>query len=317
MDSPVAVRTRGKIRRPPSGPKRKQQMKLFFLMLPFVIFFIIINYSQIYGWIYAFIDYRPGIPLFRNAYVGLKNFTDLFSPGSDFLPILRNTLVLSFLCILTTPISAIFAIMLYELNSTSFRRLSQSITSFPNFLSWIIVYSVVFMLLGSQDSFINHLLYPSILSKPLNPLGDPNISWYFVTFLGVVKGTGWGAIIYLAAINGIDPGLYDAAHVDGANKLQRIRYIIVPHLLTTYSVMLLLSVGNLLSAGGFELYYVFQNPLVMDKLNVLDTYVYRVGVLNGNYSFATAVGMFKSIVSVLLLFITNRVAKSIRGEYLI
>ena len=211
----------------------------------------------------------------------------------------------------------VLAIMISELKSDRFRKIIQTITSFPNFISWILMYATVFSICASSDSALNVLLMNlGMIDKPLNLLGDAFNPWLVQTALGVYKSLGYSAIIYIAAIAGISPEFYDAAEVDGAGKLQRILYITIPHLMPTFFVLLLLQIANFLN-NGFEQFFIFQTPLTADKLEVLDTLTYRIGVQLGQYSYSTAVGVFKSVVSVTLLLFSNEMAKRIRGESII
>lgn len=292
------------------------RMRLFIMTLPFVILVFMFSYIPLFGWIYAFFDYKPGIPLFNSDFVGLKYFKLAFFEGSELGYVLRNTLMLSFLGILTTPLPAIMAILISEIKNKAFRRIVQSTTTLPNFISWIIIFSLFFSLFSTEGQFNQLLLKYNIVSQPVEVLGNSDIAWYIQTAISLWKGLGWGAIIYLAAISGIDNELYDAAKVDGASRFKTILHVTVPGLYSTYFVLLLLGISNVLS-NGFEQYFVFNNALVADKLDVLDYYVYRMGIAAGDYSFATALGVFKTFVSIALLFIANLLSKKLRGQTIV
>lgn len=297
-----------------SPGKRKRQLKLLLFLLPFLGLVIAFHYLPLFGWLYAFIDYTPGVSIFNSNFAGLKYFKMVFSGSSEFWLVLRNTLCISLLNIAASAVPVIFAIMISQVVLGRFSKTVQTLTSIPNFISWVIVYSVVFMLLASEDSALNTLL------RTLNPTGSSvniltnvDAAWFVQVGIGVWKSTGYSAILYLAAISGIDQELFDAADVDGANTWQRIRHVTIPGILPTFFVLLLLSISNMLS-NGFEQFWLFGNGMTWDKLEVFDTYVYRMGIQNMEYSFSTALGIFKSIVSVILLTVANIGSKRLRGE---
>jgi len=209
----------------------------------------------------------------------------------------------------------VLAIMISQLQSGKVRRVVQTVTSFPNFISWVLMYSVVFLIASSKDSAMNTIIV-SMGGKPYSMLGDRNNAYLIQTSLGLYKTLGYTAIIYLAAISGINSEYYEAAELDGAGSIMQIIYITIPLLMPTYLVMFLMQVGNLLN-NGFEQFYIFQTSLTQSRLEVIDTYTYRMGITMGNYSYSTAVSVMKSVISVILLFGTNILAKRIRGEYII
>lgn len=295
---------------------KKSSVMLLVLVLPFVLFIFAFYYVPLLGWILAFFNYKPGIPLSRTPFVGLKYFQMMFSGGSDMLRSLRNTFAMYLLGLLCTPLPMIFAILLNEIRCRPFKKIVQTTTTMPNFISWIIVFSFAFSLF-STDGLVNNLLTKlHLISTPTNLLGNSDIVWVFQTLLGLWKGLGWSAIIYIAAIAGIDGELYDAARVDGAGRFRCTLHITIPGLMPTFLVLLLLSLSNILSVG-FDQYLLFYNSLVADKIEVLDYYVYRLGIVASNYSYGTAVGIFKSVVSITMLFLINYIAKRVRGSSLI
>lgn len=297
---------------------KKYRWKLFFAILPFLLIVMAFSYVPILGWFIAFVDYLPGVPVFRQQFAGLKFFELAFSSGNDMLLALRNTLVLSSLGLAMSPVPAVFAILLMELKSRKLSRIVQTFSTFPNFFSWIIVYAVFFAVFSTQDGVLNIILLRlGFINEPTDVLINNGLSWIVQTLVGLYKNMGYGAIIYIAAIAGINSELFDAADVDGAGRFRKIFHITIPCLMPTFIVLLILSVGNLLSAGGFDQYYVFSNPFVVDKLEVIDTYTYKVGIQQNNYSFATAVGLMKSVVSVLLVFSANYVSKFAAGKSII
>ncbi|MDR3337445.1 MAG: ABC transporter permease subunit [Treponema sp.] len=275
---------------------------------------IIFNYVPIFGWIYAFINYKPGVPIAQSQFVGLKYFIRVFSGASDFWSVLKNTLGISFLHIIFSVVPVILAIMISQVPFRGFSRTVQTFSSIPNFISWVLVYSVIFYLVASEDSALNKILLSiGAINKPVSMLTDVKAAWYVQVGIALWKSSGYNAIIYLAAISGIDQELYQAADVDGANGLQKIWHITIPGILSTYFVLLLLAVANMLS-NGFEQFWLFGNSLTWDALEVFDTYVYRMGIQNVEFSFAITLGIFKTIVSVILLTIANTASKVIRSE---
>ncbi|MBB6635903.1 ABC transporter permease [Cohnella thailandensis] len=291
---------------------RKDGVKLLLMASPFVLFAFAFSYVPLFGWIYAFFDYHPGIPLNRTEFIGIQNFRDMFS-DPRMGPVLINTLALSFLSILTAPIPMLFAVMVSEVKSGWFKRLVQTVSTLPHYISWIIVYALAFSMFSTEGAVNTIFSHLGISDTPVNVLGNYDRVWTVQTLLLLWKGVGWSAIIYLAAIVSIDSEQYDAAKVDGAGRLRTIWHITVPSIMPTFIVLLLLSISNLLSAG-FEQYLVFNNVLVADRIEVLDLYVYRLGLVTGDYSYSTAVGMFKSVISILLLFTVNFLSKKFRGQ---
>lgn len=294
----------------------KRKGILFLMAVPFVIYIIMFCYVPLAGWVLAFFDYVPGIPLAETEFVGLKNFKMAFSQSEDIIRVLKNTMAMYLLGLLFSPIPVIYAILLNEIQNKKFRRFTQTAVTFPNFISWIIVASIASSFF-STEGLINAIvqLFDEDAAV-VNVLGNENIVWIFQALLGVWKSFGWNAIIYMAALAGIDDSIYEAAKIDGAGRLGCALYITVPGLLPTFLIMTLLSISNFLSVG-FDQYFVFNNNLVADKIEVLDLYVYRLGIKLNSYSLATAIGILKSGLSVVLLFSVNKIVKKFRGEALI
>jgi putative aldouronate transport system permease protein len=293
----------------------KEKYTLFFMAIPFMIFVIAFNYMPLFGWIYAFFDYHPGVPLVDTSFTGISSFIELFS-DKTLVSVLINTLALSFLGILFSPVPVIFAILLNEVKNKPFKRIFQTISTLPYFVGWVIVASLAFSMF-SNEGLINLIFIKlHLIKEPLQIMGNASIVWIFQTLLGLWKSVGWNSIIYLAAITAIDSELYDAAKVDGANRFKAIWHITVPGVIPTYLVLLLLAVSSMLSVG-FEQYLVFYNGMVADKITVLDLYTYRLGILIGDYSYATAVGIFKTIVGLILLFSVNNLSKKLRGTSIV
>lgn len=291
--------------------------KLWLMASPFIALLLAFHYIPLLGWVYAFVDFKPGLSVAQSPFVGLKYFELALSGGSELYIVLRNTLVLSFLGILLAPLPAVFAILLSEVNSKKFRKFAQTVTTLPNFISWIIVFSISFAFFGVDDGFVNNLLFKlGMIDEPLNVLASDKWAWTFQTAISLWKNAGWEAIIYLAAIAAISQEGYEAAKVDGAGRWKCMLHITIPGILPTMTVLLVLKVGGMLT-NGFDQYYVFYNAMIHDKIQVLDYYVYRVGIGLYDYSFATAIGIFKTVVSIILLFVVNGLIKKIRGESVI
>lgn len=290
--------------------------RLFFMVLPFMLLSFAFCYVPLFGWLYAFFDYKIGKSLLSCDFVGLAHFQKILGNPEEFLKVLRNTLVMSGLNILTSPLPALFAILLNELRGKRRKKAVQTLTTLPNFISWIIVYSLTFAIFSTDGMLSNLFRVFGMEGNSYNPLSDGKNVWIVQLILQIWKGLGWNAIIYIAAISGIDQELYDAADVDGAGKIQRIIHITVPGLTPTFFVLLLLSISNLLS-NGFDQYFVFHNAIVADKIEVLDYYVYKIAILTNQYSRSIAIGMAKSFMSVLLLFAANTFSKKVRGESIV
>lgn len=293
--------------------RQKKQLKILLLLLPFMIMVGVFSYAPLFGWSYAFFDFSPGVSIFDSKFVGLKYFQRIFGNSADFIKVMRNTLMISFMNICCSVLPAIFAIALSLVKRTRFAKLVQTGSSIPNFLSWVLVYSIVFMLISSESSALNIILMRlGLIDKPLSPLTDLNHAWTIQVAIGVWKSLGYNAIIYLSAITSIDQELYEAADVDGANAWQKVLHVTVPGLLPTFFVLLLLAISNMLS-NGFDQFWLLATGMTWDKLEVFDTYVYRMGIKNMEYSLATAMGIFKSIVSIFLLTFANVASKKLRG----
>ena len=295
--------------------KAKKKIKLLVLILPFLILVFCIYYVPLFGWIYSITDYVPGKKLSQLHFIGLKSFMLVTKDGGGFFNAFKNTLVYSSLALICTPLPMILAIMISQLRNSKVQRVVQTVTSFPNFISWVLLYSVVFMICSASDSAMNTLI-TSFGGKAYSMLGDREHAYLVQTLLGLYKTMGYTAIIYLASISGISQDYYEAAELDGAGKWKRIVHITVPLLMPTFLVMFLLQVGNLLN-NGFEQFWIFQTSFTQSRLEVIDTYTYRMGIQLGNYSYSTAVSVMKSVISVVLLFMTNGIAKRVRGESII
>lgn len=299
--------------------KMDQKYSLFLMLLPILFLSFLFAYLPLWGWRYAFFDYTAGGELTTANFVGLKWFTMLFqneATRNDFFRVLRNTLAMSGLGLLTTWIPMAFAIFLTQVPSKKFRKVVQTLTTIPNFMGWVIVYAVA-LAIFSTDGFVNSFLNNIMgMHADANYLMSDAHVWLKMLGWNLWKGVGWSAIIYISSITSIDPGMYEAADVDGAGRFQKIWYITIPSLLPTFFVLLIMAVANILS-NGMDQYLVFSNPMNAKTIEVLDLYVYNLGIGNGQIPMSTAIGMFKSIISVILLFSANAFSKKVRGESII
>lgn len=294
--------------------KKMERYKLFLYVLPCLIFIFIFKYLPLWGWSYAFFQYKPGRSLFSCKFVGWQNFTALFGNPvmrSNLLRVLRNTFGIQFLNYLLMPLPMLFAIFLSEIKNSKFQKAVQTLTTLPHFISWVIMFSLATSLFGGSG-VINSVLSKMGVEQGLNILTTDQHVWLIQALLNLWKSLGWNAIIYFAAITGIDQSVYEAAMVDGASRWQKIRYITIPLLIPTFFVLLIMSIGNFLNSG-IDQFLAFGNAMNKEYIEVLDLYVYNLGIGNGQISFSVAVGMMKSIVAVVLFAIANFASKKIRG----
>ncbi|GGD78815.1 ABC transporter permease [Paenibacillus nasutitermitis] len=274
----------------------------FVLLLPGLLYFALFHYWPMAGITIAFKDFRLLDGISGSPWVGLKWFRILFE-APDFWTALQNTIIISFYkLIINFPAPILLALLLNEVYNSTFKRIVQTIVYFPHFLSWVILGGILFSLFSSDSGLI------SFLGMKTSPLMDPGSFRSFLVLSEMWKEMGWGTIIYLAAISGINPELYEAARIDGASRLHLVRHITLPCIASTIVILLILRTGQILHVG-FEQIFILYNPLVFEVSDVLDTYVYRLGLTMGRYSFATAAGLFQSFVGLLLLLVTNWVAR--------
>ncbi|MDR2589581.1 MAG: ABC transporter permease subunit [Oscillospiraceae bacterium] len=294
--------------------------RLFLMLLPFLVFVVLFSYLPLWGWRFAFFNYEAGFALTRDNFVGWQWFSVLVNnPAirSNIVRVMTNTFALSGIGIATSWLPIMFAVFLSELRSNPFKRTVQTLTTIPNYISWVLVFSVAFAIFSTNGFFNWMLITLGIQEEGTNFLMDGNNMWIKMWAWGTWKGLGWGAIIYLASISSIDPQLYEAAMVDGAGRYKKMWHITVPGLLPTYFVLLLLSIANILS-NGLEQYLVFENHATRSQIDVLDLYIFNLGLgTSSNIPVATLIGMLKSVISVVLLFSANRISKWVRGETII
>lgn len=293
------------------------QKALILMCAPFVLHILIFNYIPIWGWIMAFQEFRPHLGISGSEFVGLRQFITLFQDDL-FLLVLRNTLAMSSLNLIFGFLSAItLAILLNELSNKIFKKVVQTISYLPYFVSWVVVANLVISSLSPVDGIINRVLLAlGILEESVLFMGEPEYFWWIVVFSNIWKNVGWNSIIYLSAMSGIDPELYQAASIDGAGRLRRIWHITLPGIMPIVSVLLIMNLGWILNAG-FEQQLLLSNPLNMRVAEVIDIYVLRYGISMGRFSFATAAGVFRSMVSIIMLLSANAIAKKLGSDRII
>ena len=293
----------------------KRQKTLLIISFITVVYGFIFCYWPLTGWIMAFQQYKPKNGLLHSKFVGLDKFKFLF--GDDvFIKVIRNTFCMGVLNLVTSTIMAIlFAILLNEIRHTLTKKVIQTVSYLPHFLSWIIVTGILHDALSSTGIINDLLLRTKIIDQAINFFAHPNFFWPIVAFANCWKETGWNAIIYLAAITAIDPCLYEAASIDGASRLQKIRYITLPGIKPTIMILLIMNIGNVLNAG-FEIQYLLGNGLVQSVSQTIDIYVLKWGISQNDYSLGTAAGIFKSAVSIALILVANYAAKRMGEERL-
>ncbi len=290
----------------------RTKVQLMLMALPCIAFVVAFCYVPLLGWGIAFVDYNPGLGVMGSQFVGLKNFIAAFKEP-ELLTVLRNTLALSGLSLLTSVLAPVMAILLFEIPFNGYKKLVQTIITLPNYISWILVGSLAMAFLSIDNGAVNVFLRnQGWISENINFLNNPNTTWAVQTLIGLWKGLGFSLIVYLASIVSIDPELYDAAQVDGANRFRVHIHITVPGLIPTFVVLFVIGVGNILS-NGFEQYYVFYNPVINSKIQVLDYFLWRIGFMTNDFAFSTALGLSKTLVSVLIFMLGNRIVKAIRG----
>lgn len=293
-----------------------KQRYLILMSFPFLVHLIVFRYLPIWGWTMALQDFKPTLGFFGQEWVGFKHFTALFS-DSEFPRIMRNTLAMSTInLVLGTFFCIVLALSLNELRNITMKRTIQTISYLPHFVSWVVAANIVLTLLASDGALNELLMGLGIVKEPVIFMGKEKLFWWVIGFSNVWKNVGWGAIIYLAAIAGLDPQLYEAADIDGAGRLQKIFHITLPGIKPTIIVLLIMNIGWIMNAG-FEQPYLLQNTLVKEYSTTIDIFVLERGMGMGQYSFSTAAGIFKSVVSLVLVFLTNRLAKRFGQERLI
>ncbi|MCR8635519.1 ABC transporter permease subunit [Paenibacillus sp. N5-1-1-5] len=285
---------------------------LYMLVLPGVLFFILFKYVPMWGIIIAFQEYSPYAGVWNSDWVGLEHFIRFFS-NPDFLLIFRNTMVISLLnLVFFFPLPIILSLLLNEVNNQFFKSILQSIVYLPHFLSWVIIVGISFLLL-SQSSGVVNMMMVSLGFPKYDFLTNTDTFWGMLVAQNIWKETGWGTIIILAAITAVDPQLYEAAKMDGANRWLQAWHVTLPGIRSVILVLLILRLGHIMDVG-FEQVFLMNNGAVAQYADVFETYVYRNGIQSGQFSYSTAVGLFKSVVGLVLVVLANKLAKRIGEE---
>ncbi len=295
----------------------KKQKELIILSIPFVAYILLFCYVPLIGWVMAFQNYKPAKGFFDSKFVGLKKFEFLFIDNPDFLRVIRNTLAMGVInLVLSFAFAIAFALILNEVVHKGPKKLVQTVSYLPHFLSMIIVCGILKDALSIDNGIVNEILVKlHILKAPINFFTYKSLFWWIVGFANVWKETGWNSIIYLAAITAINPDLYEAASIDGAGRLKKMWNITLPGIKPTIFILLLINVGNVLNAG-FEIQYLLTNGLIQSVSQTIDIYVLKYGISQTDYSLGTAAGIFKSVVSIILIYLANSAAKSAGEERL-
>lgn len=291
------------------------QKYLQLMVLPGILWMLLFNYIPMGGIVIAFKKFKITKTIAEAPWVGLQFFEEFFT-DSNFANIIINTIGISLLkLVIGFPLPILFALLINEIHGVKFKKVTQTISYLPHFLSWVVLGGILTTWL-SKDGVINDFLVAiNVLKAPVSFLGKPQYFWGLALISDSWKELGWSAIIYLAAISGVDQQLYEAATVDGATKIQKIRYITLPSITGTIAIMLILQVSTLLNSN-FDQIMILKNQINISRSQVIDTYVYQVGMTMGKYSYATAVGLFKSVIALILLLISNKTCKKLLGRSL-
>jgi putative aldouronate transport system permease protein len=286
---------------------------LFLLAFPGILYFLLFRYLPMWGLLIAFKRFNAALGMWKSPWVGFKNFTDFFT-SPDFFMLFRNTFMLAiYNLIFFFPLPIVLALMINAVRVTWYKRIIQTITYLPHFMSWVIIASICQVMLTTENGIINEFIF-SLTGNRIDFLTSPKYFRAIIITQSIWRETGWGTIIFLAALMGVDPQLYDAAHVDGANAWQRLWNITIPAITSTIVTLLILRLGHFLDTG-FTQIFMMLNPLNRSVGEVFDTYIYRVGIREGNrLSYTTAVGLFKSVVGLSLVLMADRIAKKTDNE---
>lgn len=295
--------------------RARSQWQLMLMSIPFAVMCITFSYVPLWGWSMAFQNYKPGKSFAEQEWVGLQQFVNLFTSG-DFGRVMRNTLAMSILnLVLGFTTAIVLALLINEVKNRFFKRTVQTISYLPHFLSWVIAAGIISNMLA-YDGIINEVLMSlHLIKEPILWLQEGSKFWGIIAASNIWKEVGWNTIIYLGAMTSIDPTLYEAISVDGGGRWHKIRYITLPGIRATAVILLIMSVGHILEAG-FEQQFLLQKGPTMLWAETIDLYVLKWGIQQGNYSLATAAGIFKGVISMILLFSVNKIAKNMDQERL-
>ena len=284
---------------------------LYLLLLPGMVFMLIFRYIPIFGNVIAFMEYNP-YDMAGSTWVGFDQFIKLFQKPA-FMKVFGNTLYISILkMVCGFPIPIILALMMNEMRNMKFKKVSQTLLYLPHFISWVVMAGLIMNMLDPTTGLVTAIL-KFFTGKDLQVLTDKSLFVPMLIITDIYKGMGWGTIIYFAAISGVDPQLYEAAEIDGARKWKQLLHITLPSITPTIVIMLILNCNNIVNAG-FDQIFMLYSALVYDVADIIDTYVYRIGIQKADYSFSTAAGMFKSVIALVMILIVNTVAKKTGNE---
>ncbi|MCZ8511614.1 ABC transporter permease subunit [Paenibacillus filicis] len=285
---------------------------MYALAMPGILYFILFKFVPLWGLLISFKEYNPFLGFWGSRWIGFTNFTDLFSSEVFYL-MLRNTFAINiFSIIFMFPLPIALALMLNEIRHEVFKRINQSIVYLPHFLSWVVVASMTFFMLSTDVGLINKLI-TGMGFGPVSFLSSPNLFWGLLTAQSMWKEVGWGTIIFLAAMAGVDPQQYEAAVIDGASRMKQIWHVTLPAIRPTIIILLILRLGHMADVG-FEQILLMNNPLVTSVSQVFDTYAYTIGILGGKISVGVTVGMFKGVVGLILVMLSNYAVKKLGQE---
>ncbi len=295
--------------------KLYKQRYLSLMLFPAVALTLVFSYLPIVGWYMAFVNYTIGRSLLSAPWMGLHNFGVFFLEGHDYLYIIRNTLVMNLASIAINLVAAVaFAVLLRELVWARFSKLMQAATFFPFFISWVTTYSLVYAFLGSSSGAINlTLMKLGIIKEGINVLGSKAFAWPLIIGTNLWKYLGYNSVIFVASIAAIPTEQFEAARIDGAGRWGTIRHVTLPNLMPTVVVLVIMNSGWLLNSN-FEQYYLFTNPTNWERMEVFDMYIYKFGLTLANFSYATAVGILRTVVSLVLLVAVNWISKRVTGN---
>jgi putative aldouronate transport system permease protein len=303
------ISTKGKLR------KIKMDRWLYLMLLPGIIYFLLFKYGPMWGIVIAFQDYSPFQGMTGSNWVGMKHFIRLFSDPTFFV-LLRNTLLLSLMNIVFVfPMPIVVALLLNELRTEKFKKVIQTLIYIPHFMSWVIIIGMFFVIFEMQDGVFQKMIASVGLQK-FTFMMNPDLFRPTYIIQAIWRDTGWGTIIYLAALAGVDPQLYEASRIDGAGRMRQLWHITLPCIRSTIVILLILKIGDILELG-FDHVFLLLNPLNRDVAEIFDTYVYTIGIVQGSFSYSTAVGLFKSFIGLVLVLIANELSKKFGEEGII
>jgi len=304
----IKIEKKSEVRNVGTTWKKMKRFKwLYLLLLPMIVHTIVFRYSTQYGILMAFKDYRFSKGILGSPWVGFQHFEMYFN--SEFGRLMTNTLRMTISSLIFGfPLPIILAIMINEVRFTKFKKTVQTITYLPHFVSWVVVISIFTKLLSPHDGLINEFLVKVFGIEPIYFMGEKNLFIPMYLIIGAWKDVGWGSILFIAAITGIDQELYEAAEIDGAGKLRRIWTITIPCIVPTIIIKFLMGIGGLVNVG-FDIVYLMQTPTNLEISEAINTYTLKQGLQAGNYSYATAIGFFQSILSFSIVYIFNRISR--------